>query len=515
MKMQKKDKNNEYKKFKREGILRLNKEEARKEKPDYHREKKAQKWKKVKLCGSCKGFIGTRGFSRHLNCCQPNSCKPSISIPASFLEVPSNLEIDEDFKNNILGKLRENEVGNLCRTDQTILKVGMMFYGKVKRKADKKVQVRKTVRVEMRRLGNLYLHLKTNQGSLVQIYNDASDMFLRQNFNLLRSAIDTYSSSESGKIKAGLKQNLLYLLKRAAKAIKAIKLTESKDDEAEQFDKFVEIFELLEDYIFGDAQYELNKRRQVNLRRPEKLPAEEDILCIRKHVITKMSEYDTFTLWDTLSFVELRDCCVSRLTLLNARRGGEPARLTIDEWQDAASDKWIDQQRIKDFDELDQLLIKSLKVTYITGKGNNHLVPLLIPEDTTSAIQKLCNKEIRMQSGVKDSNNYLFSSTKNSEDHVSGWHALNRVCKTLPLKDPGNVKATSNRHRISTLFAALDLSESDRDHFYRHMGHSKNINMQVYQAPLAIMAVTKIGKRLMEIDSGMQYFKFLIAPVMG
>ena len=99
-------------------------------------------------------------------------------------------------------------------------------------------------------------------------------------------------------------------------------------------------------------------------------------------------------------------------------------------------------------------------------------------------------------------NSYLFASTRHSEVHVSGWHALNNVCSKLHLKEPAKMKSTSNRHRVSTLFAALDLSKAERNHFYKHMEHSQAINQQIYQAPLAVVEVTKIGKRLLDIDQG-------------
>lgn len=75
-------------------------------------------------------------------------------------------------------------------------------------------------------------------------------------------------------------------------------------------------------------------------------------------------------------------------------------RLTIDEWTEAINDEWIDKQRSEILDELDQLLVKSLKICYMTGKGNNHMVPLLIPEDTIPALKYLCDKAKRQQTGV-------------------------------------------------------------------------------------------------------------------
>ena len=381
-----------------------------------------------------------------------------------------------------------------------------MFYGRVKRKADKKVQVRKTVRIEMRRIANLYMHL-LNQSNITHRYKNALDMFSQQNFRSLREAIDVYCTNVSGKMKPGLKQNLYYLLKRCAKALKALMMCDNKEEESDMVERFIQILELWEDFIFGDAQYELNKHRQINLRRPEMLPNEADIKLVQSYVLSRMKYIveDSFEFWNSSRFVELRNCACTRLTLLNARRGGEPSRIMIDEWKDAMKDNWIDKQRLKKLDEVDQLLIKSLKVTYLTGKGNNHLVPPLIPADTTAALAMLANEEIRKVSGIRADNEYLFASIRVSEDHVSGWHSLHNVCDVLPLKEPGKIKSTTNRHRVSTLFAALDLSKTDRQYFYKHMGHSESINKDIYQAPLAMMAITKVGKYLLDIDGGKIY----------
>ena len=379
-----------------------------------------------------------------------------ISLPATMLEAPHDIKIDNDFKTHILAKFIDNDVGRLCRKDKTIIKLGSVFYRRIRRKWDKAVQVRKTVRIEMRRLGNLYL-IFTKQQNIIEKKKEAHDMFLRCNFEALRDAIDIYSVTSEGKLKPGLKQNLLFLLKRSAKALKAILMSNSEDDEAREIESFVQVLELWEDFVFGDAQYELNKRRQINLRRPENLPNEDDVQLVRQTVIASMKSLtsDPFLLWDDGCYIKLRDSACTRLTLLNARRGGEPARLTIDEWDDARKDNWIDKQRLQHLDELDMHMVKTLKVTYVTGKGNNHLVPILIPDDTIAALTKLSDPEVRKQAGILELNNYLFPSTRNSEIHVSGWHSLHNVCDNLPLKDPTNMKSTSNRRRSLLLTRSL------------------------------------------------------------
>ena len=52
------------------------------------------------------------------------------------------------------------------------------------------------------------------------------------------------------------------------------------------------------------------------------------------------------------------------------------------------------------------------------------------------------------------------------------------------------------------MYAAFDLPESKRALFFKHMGHSGQINEDIYQAPLAIQEVTHVGSVLHHIDTG-------------
>lgn len=174
----------------------------------------------------------------------------------------------------------------------------------------------------------------------------------------------------------------------------------------------------------------------------------------------------------------------------------------MDDWKGAEDGDWLDQQRLDDLDEVDKMLVQALEITYMTGKGNNHLVPIIFPPDTIEAIRVLCDPLVRAQVDVSENNRYVFPSIQKSEHHVSGWHAVHKMCKLVEprLINLKTLTATSNRHRVSTLFAMLDVSPKDREWFYKHMGHSEEINQCRYQAPPAIMELTKVAKHLVEID---------------
>ena len=231
------------------------------------------------------------------------------------------------------------------------------------------------------------------------------------------------------------------------------------------------------------------------------MPAESDVEVMKQYTVKRISAMvtDEYLLWDAHAFTELRDLLVSRLTLFNARRGGEPARLLLSEWHDAENNSWIDVSRLESMiTDVDRELFHSMKVTFQGGKGNNHLVPVLFPLDTISAMRKLI--DVRDSAGISKTNRYMFPCVQASEAHVSGWHAVRRICTEAELKDPQTMTATKMRHRISTLYAAMDLPENDRNVFYKHMGHSASINQNIYQVPLAAAEIMSVGSRLKQLD---------------
>ena len=114
----------------------------------------------------------------------------------------------------------------------------------------------------------------------------------------------------------------------------------------------------------------------------------------------------------------------------------------------------------------------------------------------------LCSAEVRKESDVAANNDYVFPSTKGSDNHVSGWHALMACCKKGNLE--GKVTGTMNRHRVSTLIGALGLPESEQQLAFDHFGHSGDINRNIYQVPQAERQLASTGKYLQMIDKGLE-----------
>ena len=323
------------------------------------------------------------------------------------------------------------------------------------------------------------------------------EMLERKRFGDLETAIENLCSNDE---KPSLKVALGFHLKSAAKTMKGMYLMDTDDDKATEMDKFLTLLDLHWGAIFTKAQFKINDRRQQHLRRPQELPVESDMLKINSFIKNELEKLmdDPYLIWGQYDYNRLRAICVCRLTLFNARRRGEPARLLRKEWNDGENGAWVDPQQVENIeDEIEKCLVGSYMLTYQRGKGTK-LVPLIIPRDIVQPIKKLLS--IRKDAGVSDANPYVFAYTENSNNHVSGWACVHEVAQLAEVTNIALMTATKVRHRASTTYALLDVPQQDRETFYRHMGHSKEVNESIYQCPLGITELTRVGRFLEDLD---------------
>ena len=119
------------------------------------------------------------------------------------------------------------------------------------------------------------------------------------------------------------------------------------------------------------------------------------------------------------------------------------------------------------------MLVESMKIAYQTGKGNKHIASLLVLQDTAPALKKLSDSSFRKIAGVNESSTFVFASTQMSEMNSLGLYALKDVCAEIKLQNASLKNATNNRHRVSTLYASLNLPKHERYLFHTYMSHSK------------------------------------------
>ncbi len=487
-----------FEQLRKDAILKQNMEEVKKANPLYQRERRNKNEDMPVMCKICNGM-----YSRKYFCYHQKSCHESTT-PLRLDTFKNDEQYSDDFKEKVLGKLANDTLGNKCRNDATLKAIGLRFFFKANRKGPTQINdCAKTVRTDMRRIAGIKEELE----SIVGCHIDTRDMFRRKYLDELKDAIENFCrGEESGSIKAGLKYAIQFLLKRAADALKAKMYKEEKDEEAEDIRKWVEVFSGERNIMFGDAIYQLGVDSQRKLRMPGALPSNAAVQKVRDESLKRINTVvsDQYHLRDVHSFVSLRNALVTRLTLFNGKRGGEPARLTLAQYQECVRNEWIqkDDPRWKD-DPYIQWITQQIKVAYQVVKGGK-LVPVYFPKDTMEGCNLMASPEFRTIGNVNAKNPFLFPSTRKTADleHVCGGNALDHVCRSAELTTDDIFTFTQNRHRISTLYAALDVDDSSRELFFKGLGHSKQMNETRYQVPEALEGVVTVATNLQDIDLG-------------
>ena len=72
--------------------------------------------------------------------------------------------------------------------------------------------------------------------------------------------------------------------------------------------------------------------------------------------------------------------------------------------------------------------------------------------------------EQRIELEISDANPFLFANTGTSLDHAVGWQCIKAVIKMMGsgLEKPDLLIADKFRHRLSTLYAVLELPANER-----------------------------------------------------
>ena len=459
----------------------------------------------VVMCSGCKGFFANKYKTRHVLICPVagnNFVLPMVNI-ASFHQIE---QLPNDFK-ELLNSLYSDEIGEYIKTDNIILMFGARSYSALKRKKDKVFETRKYVRGRMRLVARLYLafrevYSKQEEVCLTDRLNNAADMYRRDAISILAKAVNNLSGNaahENSSVnsmcdqKSGLKVSILNLLKLTSNFLNGHFLMKNLDARGKQVTDFLVVLTLCQDEIFGDAYYAINYRKNINLKKPLSLPNDDDVTRLMDECNKVMSSIDKFD-HPANCFVDVRSAAATSLIIFNARRGGEPVRLHLYQWQEALRGDWVEKDDLPEvFDNT------SMYITYQTGKGADHLVPVIFPPQTFQAMQFLTSEEIRRDAGVHGENIYVFASTQNSRGHADGWHLMDDMLKRINLK--GVINSTSNRHRVASLLAKLQLPEFERQLIYKHFGHSERINQTIYQAVPGSLQLNKTGNHLMQINT--------------
>ena len=166
-----------------------------------------------------------------------------------------------------------------------------------------------------------------------------TDVFLCVNYKVFEKSIKTLTEKKDD-LKSGLKYGIYFLIKKSLSILIGMYLIRGKKAGkkiVKYLRTFADILEYHKNDMFYDAKYANDQKRQNHLRKPKNIPIDGDIQKLKLFIANRIEELmkisENNNKINQHVFVELRDLCVTRLTLFNARRGGEVCRLMISEFQ--------------------------------------------------------------------------------------------------------------------------------------------------------------------------------------
>ena len=307
-------------------------------------------------CSVCYGSYSRNSFHKHKKNCQ----KSSVQLKPQVLN-----DSDQRYAVLVLNKFHRNEIGNTCRTDDSIRNFGRILFQKEKTKVDKVDEVVKSVAGDMRLISRLFCGLKLEVDDDVVLDNAASITKVEY-WKYLREVIDRLTVKEelgSSTVKHGLKMNIHYTLLKFADVLIGESL--EKKEPTDDLEAFKKVLKHHQNSFFGDAIYKINKLRQEALRLPERIPDESYVKKLRDFSLKKIEELTSRSELTDQEYVQLRNLIGSRLTLFNARRGGETFRLKISHWN--KRQQWFRKDQIEDLNDDEREYFNDMEIMYSTG----------------------------------------------------------------------------------------------------------------------------------------------------
>ena len=224
------------------------------------------------------------------------------------------------------------------------------------------------------------------------------------------------------------------------------------------------------------VENQLHLRREETSRLPENLPSMTAVKSFFKFVSEKLDE---LLLVKNPRYIEMRRYLGVYAILTNSRRGEEVQRLTLNQCSEGLCNRRKNPNALVDLNDHQQMTVRNNFVFYVPAKKGGESVSIVILKKYEKILDQLCNPRVRKDGGVTTENHFVFASVQ-SKEHASGWSDFNFLLQKSDVRQ--HINATQMRHLVSTSLDGI-LSSEEKDSLYKHLGHSKEMNTQIYQCP--------------------------------
>ena len=297
-------------------------------------------------CEFCLGFFSESRILTHEKKCfmKNDSIKPSTigSRMMKMSEIASG-EYTQLFT-EVLSRMKQDEIFEIIKKDNFLLMLGSveMLTKETDRYAD--------VRYVLRTLAKVLRKFRVLCNS-ENIFVD--QLVVPANYDNVLSVMYDLTGYEGPRkmLKAHLVIKIGTALKHLALMMRIYFI---KDGNAEMIEKcrlFIELYET--DYIrYSNHARAFQEKQKANV--PEELPIEADVKLVKEYTVQQIKSIIRRSEKEPLESTQLKELLkltFVRVLTFNARRGGEPSKLTLKDWEATENDVWkrkADIENLKD-----------------------------------------------------------------------------------------------------------------------------------------------------------------------
>jgi len=457
-------------------------------------------------CEFCLGFFARHDLWKHRKRCQFKECSSANGASSNVrcqargsILLPVSCEANDDFKQNILSVMNQDEAVTAIRNDDLVMKFGTRLYFKHGHHHHR----RQYIRERLRQLGRLLVEVKKLDSSVSYL----SDCISSDKFSAICDAVHRLCGFDSVTHiykTPSLALKIGHSLKECARIEIGTAMQASGSSGKEKV-KVCQNFVRLCDMEWNQnvSSHALRSLRQSKFNKPTVLPLAKDVKQLQLYLKTSAKQHldglmDNVDV--TKNWTELCRTTLTQVVLLNRRRGGEAERMLV------ASFLQAQQNRNTNFHDdiqeslstVELALCKMLMLVEIEGKRGRK-VPVLLTQELQSQMNALIQK--RSAAGVVDGNVFVFARP-GCETPQRSSDCLRKYSQLCGALSPASLTSTRLRKNIATMSQVLALRKNELDLLAGFLGHDGQIHREYYRLPQQTLQIAKLSKLLLAMDKG-------------
>ena len=322
--------------------------------------RKSKTTKEKLSCSGCRGWFVGRRLSKH-NCFMKEERMTKDVAKSSRVFLATNAVNGEyrEVEEKLVVGIRDPQLKLIIRNDKLLLALGAV-------ELDHKDQRRyHDIRYTLCVVARLLVEFRN-------LTNDdmrAIDLLQPENYDPMLKAVKNMAGYK-GRTNI---DNPHFVVKFGHSLRTLILLGETMYTKSLSWDSVKKMQAMMHLYHRDYSNYANNAKVLYELKQgnvPEELPLEDDLKKFRDYCVTEIEELTTKE--ENLSYgqlTHLNKICFSRCLTFNARRGGEPGKLTLKQWGETLNDTWKHKADIDALtDPVEIKLAERLKLCYVPGK---------------------------------------------------------------------------------------------------------------------------------------------------